>query len=116
MNTLMESGRVKIPDQVRFQVNLIHNGNFMMTQTQDNLVVMKKNVVLARVIFFIFIGYHIKDFKIMRIAMILKVINLCNIYSVDGYKDNCELEIELREELTTASSEPCTHNSQRVNG
>ena len=66
--------------------------------------------------FFIFIGYHIKDFKIMRIAMILKVINLCNIYSVDGYKDNCELEIELREELTTASSEPCTHNSQRVNG
>ena len=53
----------------------------------------------------------------MRTAMILKLINvLCYIYTVDGYKDNCELEIELREELTTASSDPCTHNSQRVNG
>ena len=49
MNTLKESGRVKIPDQFRFQVNLIHNGNFMMTQTQDNLVVMKKNAVLVKV-------------------------------------------------------------------
>ena len=49
MNTLKESGRVKIPDQVRFQVNPIHNGNFMMTQTQDNLVVMKKNVVPVKV-------------------------------------------------------------------
>ena len=49
--------------------------------------------------------------------MLLKLINfLCYIYSVDGYKDNCELEIELREELTAASSDPCTHNSQRVNG
>ena len=53
----------------------------------------------------------------MRTAMILKLINvLCYIYIVDGYKDNCELEIELRGELTTASSDPCTHNSQRVNG
>ena len=49
MNTLKESGRVKIPGQVRFQVNPIHNGNFMMTQTQDSLVVMKKNVVLVKV-------------------------------------------------------------------
>ena len=49
MNTLKEPGRVKIPDQVLFQVNPIHNGNFMMTQTQDNLVVMKKNVVLVKV-------------------------------------------------------------------
>ena len=61
---------------------------------------------------FSFILYHI-----MRTAMLLKlIICLCYIYTVDGYKDNCELEIELREELTTASSDPCTHNSQRVNG
>ena len=76
---------------------------------------MKKNVVLVKVntFFPIFIGYYI---NVIRIAMMFELIQFRNICTVDRYKDNCELEIELREELTTASPDPCTRNSQRVNG
>ena len=75
---------------------------------------MKKNVVLVKVnnFFIIFIGYHNNNEN----GNDIETNCIFDVYSVDGYKDNCELEIELREELTTASSEPCTRNSQRVNG